>query len=228
MLLLVESLFSVRDLLPLQEAIAARRCVTRESGIDGEPPRLTPGSQGTDFAWDGRRARRVFGPTWRLLLIGAGELSAEVARLGLRLGYEVIVCEPREPYRRAWAVPGVPLDPRAPDDAARALADDPRSAVLALSHDPRVDDMALMQALDSRAFYVGALGSRRGQAARRERLAAVGVSHAGLARLHGPVGLPIGSRTPVEIAVAIVAELVAERRLGHTCVEARHCGETAP
>ena len=98
-----------------------------------------------------------------------------------------------------------------PDDAVLALADDECSAVVALTHDPRLDDMALLAALDCKAFYVGALGSKTSHAKRRERLALLEVSEAGLARLHGPVGLSIGSRTPAEIAVAILAELIAVR-----------------
>ena len=98
-----------------------------------------------------------------------------------------------------------------PDDCIRDLADDPRSAVVALTHDPKLDDMALMEALTSCAFYVGALGSRRTQEARKERLLTLGLTPQQVARLRGPVGLPLGGRTPAEIAVSIAAELVAAR-----------------
>ena len=136
--------------------------------------------------------------------------------MALALDYDVTVCDPREEYARAWQVEGVPLDARMPDDAVRALAADNRSVVVALTHDPKLDDMALMEALGSQAFYVGALGSRANSARRRARLATLGIDEQALARLHGPVGLPIGSRTPAEIAVAILAQLTERLRKGAT------------
>ncbi len=159
--------------------------------------------------YSGWKIEKLFGPEWRLLVIGANQLSRYVAQIALTLDYEVIVCDPREKYLSSWQTAGVQLDSRMPDDAVAALADDQYSIVITLTHDPKLDDMALMTALDSRAFYVGALGSRQTNEQRRERLATLGVSKAGIARLHGPVGLPIGSRSPAEIAVAIMAELVA-------------------
>jgi xanthine dehydrogenase accessory factor len=99
-----------------------------------------------------------------------------------------------------------------PDDAIRAQASDSRTAIVALTHDPRIDDMGLMEALETEAFYVGAMGSSRTSASRRSRLAALEIPEAALAKLHAPVGLPIGSKTPPEIAIAILAELIAERR----------------
>jgi xanthine dehydrogenase accessory factor len=108
-------------------------------------------------------------------------------------------------------VNGAELDARMPDEVARERAFDARSAVIALTHDPKLDDMALMEALQSNAFYVGALGSKANNTKRRARLKSLNVSEAALARLHGPVGLPIGSRTPAEIAIAILAELTAVR-----------------
>jgi xanthine dehydrogenase accessory factor len=127
------------------------------------------------------------------------------------LDYEVIVCDPREEYAATWQVAEAVLDTRSPDDAVRVLARDARSAVIALTHEPKLDDLALMEALVSPAFYVGALGSHANNAKRRERLASLALPQAAIARLHGPVGLPIGSRAPAEIAVAILAELTALR-----------------
>jgi xanthine dehydrogenase accessory factor len=146
-----------------------------------------------------------------MLLIGAGQLSRYVAQFALALDYEVIVCDPREEYGRSWQVAGTRLDKRMPDDAVTALASDHRCVVMALSHDPKLDDMALMNALNADLFYVGALGSHRNTEKRRERLATLGISAANLAQLHGPIGLPIGSKTPPEIAIAILAELTAAR-----------------
>ena len=149
------------------------------------------------------------GPRWRLLIIGASQLSRFVAQIATAMDYHVIVCDPREDYRGGWNVPGVPLSQAMPDDLVLELQLDSRSAVLALTHDPKLDDLALMEALKSPAFYVGAIVSRANTAKRRERLLQFDVTPEQLARLHGPVGLYIGSKTPAEIAISILAELTA-------------------
>ena len=146
-----------------------------------------------------------------MLLIGANELARYVGQIGRMLEYRVRVCDPRNDYALDWAEVGLELTELSPDDAVRRLADHPRSVILTLAHDPRLDDMALMEALESHAFYVGALGSKRTSADRLERLSELGLSPEAIARLHAPVGLPIGSHTPAEIAVAITAEVTAER-----------------
>jgi xanthine dehydrogenase accessory factor len=152
------------------------------------------------------------GPRWRMLLIGAGQLAHDLATMAKALDYEVLVCDPREEYADGWAVPGARLLRAMPDDVVQELEPDGHTAVIALTHDPKLDDLALMEALRSPAFYVGAIGSRANQARRRERLAEhFGLSAAELGRLHGPVGLKNGARTPAEIAVAILAELTAVR-----------------
>ena len=125
--------------------------------------------------------------------------------------YQVTVCDPREEYRASWHVPGVEVVHEMPDDQVMAMQLDARSAVVALTHDPKLDDLALMEALKSPAFYVGAIGSRANNAKRRERLRLFDVTDAELARLHGPVGLYIGSKTPAEIAISILAELTAAK-----------------
>ena len=153
----------------------------------------------------------VHGPRWRLLLIGAGQVSQYLASMAQALDYQVLVCDPREEYRLAWDMPGTELLPEMPDDAVRVLVPDARSAVIALAHDPRLDDLALLEALKSAAFYVGAMGSQANNTLRRERLRLFDLNEHEVLRLHGPVGLPIGSRTPAEIAVSILAELTAER-----------------
>ena len=149
------------------------------------------------------------GPRWRLLIIGASQLSRFVAQIATAMDYHVIVCDPREDYRGGWNVAGVPLLHAMPDDLVLELQLDSRSAVLALTHDPKLDDLALMEALKSPAFYVGAIGSRANNAKRRDRLLQFDVTPEQLARLHGPVGLYIGSKTPAEIAISILAELTA-------------------
>lgn len=163
------------------------------------------------LAFDGRTLTTVHGPRWRLLVIGAGQLSKYVAQIAQALDYEVIVCDPREEYAVTWDVPGAQLNRGMPDDVVVELNLDSHSAVVAVTHDPKLDDLALIEALKSPAFYVGALGSRLNTEKRRERLAQFDLSQAELERLHGPVGLRIGSKTPPEIAVAILAELTAVR-----------------
>lgn len=153
----------------------------------------------------------VFGPRWRMLLIGAGQTSALVAEIAETLDFHVVVCDPREKFYRNWSAPGTDLLTIMPDEAVLALDPDPRTAIIALTHDPKLDDMALLEALKSPAFYVGALGSRMNTEKRRERLALFDLAPAEIARLHGPVGLRIGSRTPAEIAVSVMAEIVSVR-----------------
>ena len=173
---------------------------------------LEPGSRGQQLAFDGSTLTTLFGPRWRLILIGAGQLSQIVASMALALDFEVLVCDPREEYAAtldAHATAGVRRLPGMPDDVVRDLKPDAHTAIVALTHDPKLDDMALLEALGSYAFYVGALGSRRNQALRKQRLAEhFDIPEAHLARLHGPVGLRISARTPAEIAVSILAEII--------------------
>jgi xanthine dehydrogenase accessory factor len=170
---------------------------------------LGPGSAGLVLQVAEGILTSVHGPRWRLFIIGAGQLSRFVAQVATAMDYHVTVCDPREEYRSGWSVPGVRLVHIMPDDLVLESQLDSRSAVLALTHDPKLDDLALMEALKSDAFYVGAIGSRSNNAKRRERLKLFDVSEAQLARLHGPVGLYIGSKTPAEIAISILAELTA-------------------
>jgi xanthine dehydrogenase accessory factor len=152
----------------------------------------------------------VFGPEYRMLLIGAGQLTEYLATMAVFSGFAVTVCDPREEYRGAWSVPGVTLLADMPDDVVTAFRPDRRSCVVALTHDPKLDDLALLETLNTEAFYVGAIGSRRNNEARRRRM----IEHfeqteASLARLRGPIGIYIGSKTPPEIAVSVMAEILA-------------------
>ena len=175
---------------------------------------LSSAVRGQTMAFDGATLSTVFGPKWRLLLIGAGQLSQAVAQMALMLDFDVLVCDPREEYAATLmaGLPGMGGIRRVegmPDDVVREMVPDAHTAIVALTHDPKLDDMALLEALKSSAFYVGALGSRRNQDARKTRLAEhFDLSHEELDRLHGPVGLALGAKTPAEIAVAIVAEIV--------------------
>ncbi|HET8585994.1 MAG TPA: XdhC family protein [Casimicrobiaceae bacterium] len=167
-------------------------------------------AQATDgLAFDGKVLRTIHGPRYRMLVIGASHLSRYLAEMAVGLGYEVTICDPREEYTETWDLPGVRLVRTMPDDTVQAMKLDERSAVVALTHDPKLDDLALMEALKSRAFYVGAIGSRANNEKRRERLREFDVTVDEIARLHGPIGLYIGSRTPPEIAISILAEITA-------------------
>jgi xanthine dehydrogenase accessory factor len=151
-----------------------------------------------------------FGPEFRMLLIGAGQLTEYLATMALFSGFAVTVCDPREEYRGAWSVPGATVVSDMPDDVVLAFKPDRRSCVVALTHDPKLDDLALLEALKTDAFYVGAIGSRRNNDARHQRM----IEHfeqteESLKRLRGPIGIYIGSKTPPEIAVSIMAEILA-------------------
>ena len=152
------------------------------------------------------------GPRWRLVLIGAGQMTQYLAQMARALDYEVLVCDPREEYATGFAIEGATLSRQMPDDLLTELKVDGHTAIIALTHDPKLDDLALMEALRSPAFYVGAIGSRANQSKRKQRLIEhFGMTEAEFERLHGPVGLKNGARTPPEIAVGILAELTAVR-----------------
>jgi len=191
--------------------VGNRELVARELSLETGEVRLTAASRADTMSFDGKRLRTIHGPRWRLLVIGAGQITRYLAQMGLALDYNVVVCDPREEYADTWDVSGVELVRGMPDDVIASLDLDSHSAVVALTHDPKLDDLALIEALKSAAFYVGALGSRSNTAKRKKRLAEFDLSHAELDRLHGPVGLRIGSKTPPEIAVSILAELTAVR-----------------
>ena len=153
----------------------------------------------------------AFGPRWRMVIIGAGQLAHYLASFALALDYQVTISEPRVEYRDSWRVPGVTLSPEMPDDMVMAMHPDRRTVIVAVTHDPKLDDLALIDALKSDAFYVGAIGSPANARARRNRLQQFELDEAALDRLHGPVGLPLGSKTPPEIALAILADVTARR-----------------
>jgi len=213
--LLQEPLLDAEWVAQLLERTSAQQLVARSVTLATGAVQLSAASPRQVMQFDGITLTTMFGPQWRLLLIGAGQLSQAVARIALLLDFEVLVCDPREEYSATLmaAVPGIRRVDGMPDDAVRDMQPDAHSAIVALTHDPKLDDMALLEALESDAFYVGALGSRRNQAARKQRLAEhFDLSAAKLERLHGPVGLALGARTPAEIAVAIVAEIIQVRR----------------
>jgi xanthine dehydrogenase accessory factor len=193
------------------ERLARRQCSTRELDVTSGAARLEYTERHEPPQWLAEHGllRQSFGPRRQLFIIGAGMVSKYLAAMALSLDYEVRVCDPREELLAGFQVEGVECICDMPDDAIRRHASDPSSAIVALTHDPRIDDMGLLEALQSEAFYIGAMGSRRTSASRRERLLALDVPPAALDRLHAPIGLAIGSKTPPEIAVAILAELIS-------------------
>ena len=208
--LVVEPAPDLARLADLAARIEAGQLVRRDVDIASGEVTVADACRGEALAWDGRRLATIHGPRWRLLIIGAGQIGRYLAPMAQALDYAVSVCDPREEYSAEWDVAGAPLVPGMPDDVVTAMLPDPHTAIVALTHDPKLDDMALLEALKSPAFYVGALGSRSNNAARRARLLEYfDLSEAEVGRLHGPVGLPIGSRTPPEIAVSILAEMTA-------------------
>lgn len=192
----------------LDEGRMVRRSVDKATGAVAQQPSLAP----APLLHDAGQVANSFGPEYRMLLIGAGQLSEYLATMALFNGFAVTVCDPREEYRRHWSVAGAQLSREMPDDLVRAMRPDVRTCIIGLTHDPKLDDLALMEALESPAFYVGAIGSRRNTAQRLQRLSEhFGLSEAQLARLRGPIGLYIGSKTPPEIAVSVMAEVLAAK-----------------
>lgn len=211
--IVLEPLSAASRLRELLAAIEEHRVVRRRLEMATGLATLAPADHDDAVRFDGQALETVHGPRLRLLIIGAGQLSRYLAGMAVMLDYRVTVCDPREEYHEGWsAMEGVTLSSTMPDDLVLAMNLDANSAVVAVTHDPKLDDLALMEALKTPAFYVGALGSRRNNEARRARLLQFDVSEAEVARLHGPVGLNLGGKTPPEIAMSIVAQMTAVRR----------------
>ena len=148
-----------------------------------------------------------FNPPLRLFVVGAVHIAQPLIRMAQELGYETLLVDPREAFAREERFEGVPVNTEWPDDALEELGIDARTAVVTLTHDPKLDDPALSVALKSEAFYIGALGSRRTHASRLRRLSNEGFDTEALSRIHGPIGLAIGARSPAEIAVSILGQM---------------------
>ena len=207
--LVQEPLHSVAWIDEVLERTARHELVARELSLATGAVTVTTAQRGAVFEFNGATLRALFGPRWRMLIIGAGQLSRAVAQMAVMLDFDVICCDPREEYNLGWDVPNTRFSAAMPDDLVLELQLDAHSAVVAVTHDPKLDDMVLLEALKSPAFYIGALGSRGNTANRRERLLQFDLTPAEIDRLHGPIGLDIGSKTPAEIAVSIVAEIIA-------------------
>ena len=196
------------------DRLSRRRCVERTVDLRSNTTRVRDVEIFDELEYDAdrERLRQTYGPRMQLFIIGAGMISRYLAEMAQMLDYAVTLCDPRQHLLDEFSVPGVTRLCEMPDDAVRAHANDPSSAIVALTHDPRVDDMGLMEALKTDAFYVGAMGSRKTSEGRRRRLEALELTADEIGRLHAPIGLPIGSKTPPEIAIAILAEITAVRK----------------
>jgi xanthine dehydrogenase accessory factor len=193
----------------LLERTANHELLARTLTLSSGAVDLSPAKRNEAMAFDGESLTTMFGPKWRLLLIGAGQLSQAVASMAQMLDFEVLVCDPREEYAATLNMREVIRVAGMPDDVVREMKPDAHTAIVALTHDSKLDDMALLEALQSDAFYVGALGSKRNQATRKARLMEhFDMTEADFSRLHGPVGLHLGAKTPAEIAVSIIAQIV--------------------
>jgi xanthine dehydrogenase accessory factor len=209
---LVEELHSAESIGQLLEKIRSGELVARQVRLSDGEVVLLPGEGGADFQLSESEVTRTFGPCWELLLIGDGQLARHLASMAQQLDYRVTVCDPRDEFQSPAPLDGVQYTRSMPDDAVQGLGSlAPRTAIVTLTHDPRQDDLALGAALESRAFYIGALGSSRSAQARRERLQSLGYTPQQIARIHGPAGLSIGSKRPAEIAVSILAQITATR-----------------
>lgn len=209
--LVLEPLGRNSGLDELLSRVERHELVLRKLDMETGHVTIGPAKSTDQLAFDGATLATVHGPRWRLLIIGAGQLSVYLTQMAQALDYQVIICDPREEYAEGWNVAGTEFKRGMPDDVVTGANLDGHSAVVTLTHDPKLDDMALLEALKSPAFYVGAIGSKKNNEARRKRLADFDLSQSEIVRLHGPVGLKLGSKTPPEIAIAILAEMTAIR-----------------
>ncbi len=207
--LVLEPLGRKSGLDELLARIERHELVMRRLDMETGHVTIGPAKSTDQLAFDGATLSTVHGPRWRLLIIGAGQLSVYLAQMAQALDYQVTICDPREEYSEGWNVAGTEFKRGMPDEVVTESNLDGHSAVVTLTHDPKLDDMALLEALKSPAFYVGAIGSTQNSEARRKRLAEFDLSQDEIARLHGPVGLKLNCKTPPEIAIAILAEMTA-------------------
>jgi xanthine dehydrogenase accessory factor len=209
--LVVEPRPDINTLRELLDRVAAKRLSARVLDMQTGTAILEDATREESHSFDGRIMRAIYGPRWRLVVVGAGQLSQYVASMAVGADYEVVVIDPREEFAAGFGVAGVRFERGMPDDVILELGIDNRTAIVALTHDPKLDDMALLEALKSPAFYVGALGSRVNTAKRRQRLGLFDLTPEEIERLKGPIGLFIGARTPPEIAISILAEITATK-----------------
>ena len=208
--LLLEFEIEVEMLSQLVQQLSSGLLVQRITRLADGVVQLSKVNAPEALSVNAQELRNTFGPEYRMLIIGAGQLSEYLAIMALFNGFNVTVCDPRTEYRGSWKVEGVTLTSEMPDDVVIAMKLDSRSCVVALTHDPKLDDLALLDALQTKAFYIGAIGSRRNSEARKQRLIEhFGHTEESISGLRGPIGIYIGSKTPSEIAVSVMAEILA-------------------
>ncbi|NCZ84544.1 MAG: XdhC family protein [Burkholderiaceae bacterium] len=207
--LLVEPRPELAILEAIMSGIKKRSIVLREVNVLTGQSTLSIGNRSTQFQFSNEKMQTIYGPRWRMFIIGAGQLSLCLASFALTSDFDITIIDPREEYAEGIGSEGIQFIQGMPDDVMQELGVDSHTAIVALTHDPKIDDLALIDALQSEAFYVGALGSHTNTQKRKERLREFNLSTKQLERLHGPVGLAIGALTPPEIAVSIMAEVIA-------------------
>jgi xanthine dehydrogenase accessory factor len=207
--LLVEPRPEVFILEEIMSGIRKRSIVLREVNVLTGQSILRIGNRSTQFQFSNEKMQTIYGPRWRMFIIGAGQLSLCLASFALTSDFDITIIDPREEYAEGIGSDGIQFIQGMPDDVMQELGVDSHTAIVALTHDPKIDDLALIDALQSEAFYIGALGSHTNTQKRKERLREFNLSTKQLERLHGPVGLAIGALTPPEIAVSIMAEVIA-------------------
>lgn len=207
--LLVEPQPELAILEAIMSGIKKRSIVLREVNLLSGQSILRIGNRSTQFQFSNEKMQTIYGPRWRMFIIGAGQLSLCLASFALTSDFDITIIDPREEYAEGIGSEGIQFIQGMPDDVMQELGVDSHTAIVALTHDPKIDDLALIDALQSEAFYVGALGSHTNTQKRKERLKEFNLSTEQLERLHGPVGLAIGALTSPEIAVSIMAEVIA-------------------
>lgn len=209
--LLVEELDDLAWIEDLLQRLSNGQLVARRVDLISGEFSLQQGDGSSEFQLSETAVVKTFGPAWQLLLIGDGQIARHLAGMALHLDYRVTICDPRDSFDASSPLADVVYSREMPDDAVKALGDQVRTAIVALTHDPCQDDLGLSAALESKALYIGALGSNRSAQARRKRLASLGYRSQQIERIHGPAGLYIGSKRPAEIALSILAEITAIR-----------------
>ena len=209
--LLIEHLAGPDSVTPLLARLHEGTLVQRRVNLTTGEVELQQGDGSAEFQLSESTLVKTFGPAWQLLLVGDGQLARHLASMALHLDYRVTICDPRHAFAPLSPLDNVNYSRLMPDDAVRERSDLARTAIVTLAHDPRQDDLGLSAALETGAFYIGALGSTRSAQARRQRLASLGYSIQQIEHIHGPAGLHIGSKRPAEIALSILAQITAIR-----------------
>jgi xanthine dehydrogenase accessory factor len=208
---LVEVLDDKITLKQLVDKLEVDKLVARRVELDSGKVELLPGEAEPEIKVSENYLVKTFGPAWHLLIVGNGQIATHLGSMARQLDYQVTICDPREVYAEDNPVMGVTYSKQMPDDAIQEFNTNKRLAIIALAHDPRQDDLAMTAALESQAFYIGALGSKLSAEKRRQRLQLMGYTLEQLEHIKGPVGLDIGSKRPAEIAVSILAHMIAVR-----------------